>query len=144
MGSGASETMSLRDDLIRDEGFVPYAYKDTLGYLTIGVGFLVDKDKGGRMPDKVRDVWLDHLIAEHAQQLDKQLPWWRGRPQSVQDALQNMVYQLGIGGLLKFGKMLSCLHAGDWEGAKREGLDSTWAKQTPERAKRVTEMFRDV
>lgn len=35
----------LKKQLIRDEGDVPYAYQDSLGYWTIGAGFLIDKRK---------------------------------------------------------------------------------------------------
>lgn len=37
-----------------DEGRVPHAYQDHLGYWTIGVGHLIDKRKGGGLtPDEV-------------------------------------------------------------------------------------------
>lgn len=52
----------IKKQLIRDEGNVPYAYSDSLGYLTIGVGFLIDKRKGGRLPEAVewpnKPTWL--------------------------------------------------------------------------------------
>lgn len=37
---------------------MPHAYQDSLGYWTIGVGFLIDGRKGGRLPDAVRDFVL--------------------------------------------------------------------------------------
>ena len=61
----------LKKQLIRDEGDVPYAYQTALGYLTIGVGFLIDKRKGGRLPDAVRDFWLDYEINKTTAELEK-------------------------------------------------------------------------
>lgn len=135
------DRIALHKELERDEGRAPYVYKDHLGYDTAGVGFLVDKDKGGRIPDAVIDFWLDHILAEREKQLDQYIPWWRKMSDSRQRALLNMSYQLGVSGLLKFAKMLGCLQTGDWRGAYQNALDSTWARQTPERAKRVAELF---
>ena len=39
--------MNLIEQLIEEEGFKPYAYTDSLGYLTIGHGILIEKGKGG-------------------------------------------------------------------------------------------------
>ena len=39
----------LIKDLKRDEGWVPHAYKDSLGFWTIGYGFLIDEKRGGEL-----------------------------------------------------------------------------------------------
>lgn len=39
--------MTLASLLTSDEGRVPHAYQDHLGYWTIGVGHLIDRRKGG-------------------------------------------------------------------------------------------------
>lgn len=151
--------MSLRDDLIEDEGLRLKVYDCPAGYKTIGVGRNLETNPlspqevmalgatqadilaGHEITKDQAMILLDNDIAKVAQHLDKKLPWWRGRSQSVQDALCNVGFQLGVGGLLKFQKGLSCLHAGDMEGAKANFLDSLWAKQTPERARRVVAKF---
>jgi lysozyme len=127
----------LREELIRDEGWRAHAYKDSLGFDTIGFGFLVDERRGHGLPKRIADMWLDHLIAGVVTQLDHRLPWWRGQPDDVQRALVNMAYQLGIAGLLNFRKMLAALQAGNRAEAARQALDSRWAVQTPNRAARV-------
>ena len=53
-----------------------------------------------------------------------------------------MAFQLGIDGLLKFKNTLNLIEAGDYETASKEMLNSLWAKQTPERAKRLSEQIR--
>lgn len=132
---------ALKADLIRDEGRKESAYQDHMGFWTIGIGHLIDERKGGKLPPHIIDALLDHDIATAQAQLDDKVAWWKSRPESVQLALVQMVFQLGIGGLLKFQKMLSALHAGDYATARKEALDSAWAKQTPERAARVTALF---
>lgn len=151
--------MSLRDDLIADEGLRLKVYKCPAGFNTIAVGHNLDANPltpqevmalgattadllaGHEITKEQASLILDNDIENVHKQLDAKVMWWRGRSDSVKDALSNMCFQLGIGGLLKFQKMLSCLHAGDYDGAQREALDSAWATQTPERAKRVTELF---
>ena len=128
----------LKAELIADEGVVLKPYKCTAGRTTIGIGRNLD-DVGISRDEALR--LLESDIDRVEKDLDRELPWWRGRPDNVQRAMANQCFQLGINGLLKFKNMLSCLHAGDYEGAKRHGLDSEWAKQTPARAKRVTDLF---
>ena len=136
--------MAVRDVLLKEEGSVPYAYQDHLGIWTIGAGFQIDKDHGGRLPDEVRDFWLDFLIERCKADLDRNLSWWRGRPDWVQEGLILMCYQLGISGLLGFSKMLAAIHAGDYGTARQEALDSAWARdQTPARAARTAMLYSD-
>ena len=42
----------------RHEGFVSNAYKDSLGYLTIGYGRLIDKSKGGGISETEAEYLL--------------------------------------------------------------------------------------
>lgn len=136
------DRIALQKELEDDEGRVPYAYQDHLGYWTCGVGFLIDKSKGGRIPDPVIDFWLNYLIDEREKQMDQYLPWWRTLSDARQRALLNMAWQLGVSGLLGFPKMLGALQAGNWGEAYRQALDSKWAKiDTPERAQKVAAMF---
>lgn len=61
---------------------------------------------------------------------------------SRQMALENMAFQMGIGGLAKFTTMLKAMYDGDWEKAYRAGRDSLWYQQTKGRASRVTLVIR--
>ena len=136
------DRIALQKELEHDEGRVPYFYRDHLGYASCGIGFLIDKDKGGRIPEPVIDFWLNYLIEEREKQLDQYIPWWRKLSDKRQRALLNMSWQLGVSGLLGFPKMLGALEAGNWSEAYRQALDSKWAKvDTPKRAQRVAAMF---
>lgn len=127
----------LVEDLKDDEGWRPFAYRDHLGFLTIGYGFLIDERKTGRLPEAIGEQWLLHAASERWNQLVSRAPWVLDQPDDVQRALGNMVYQLGVDGLLNFRKMLDALQAGQRPQAAAEALDSKWAKQTPNRAHRV-------
>jgi lysozyme len=136
------DLVQLLDDLKRDEGFVAYAYQDTLGYWTIGYGFLIDKARGGGIPKEIAELWLLHEVAGKVSELAERWPHYQKQPDSVMLALANMAYQLGVSGLMRFKKMLTALETGDRERAAVEALDSTWAKQTPNRAQRVAALIR--
>lgn len=128
----------LKADLLRDEGLRLKPYADSLGIETIGIGRNL-RDVG--ISEEEARHMLDNDIARVVARLDAEFPWWKSRSESTQRALANMAFQLGIGGLEKFKTMLSCLQAGDYNGAKLAAFDSVWARQTPERAVRVVALF---
>lgn len=132
----------ILEDLKRDEGWRASAYQDHLGFWTIGYGFLIDARKGAGVPESIAEQWLDYLIAQKRAELEAKAPWVKSQPADVQRALLNMAYQLGVDGLLKFKTTLARLQAGDRAGAAASALESLWAKQTPARAKRVTDLIR--
>lgn len=136
------ETVKLIGELRRDEGCVLSAYRDSLGYLTIGVGRLVDKMRGGGISDEEADMLLANDIAKVRRQLDENLPWWRDLDAVRQRAIQNMAFQLGIAGLVGFKNSLALIRSGDWASAATNLQASKWAQQTPARAGRVIEMIR--
>lgn len=45
------------------------------------------------------------------------LPKWASYPETVQEALFDMGYNLGVGGLLKFHELLASAESGNWEAA---------------------------
>ena len=49
-----------------------------------------------------------------------------------------MCYQLGVTGFSKFKKTIAYLQNKEWRNASIEMLDSRWAKQTPNRAKEMS------
>lgn len=132
----------LIEDLKRDEGWVPHAYDDSLGFTTIGYGFLIDRRRGGRLPKRVAEIWLEILAFEKWHELCREKPFLIGLPEHVQRAVGNMAYQLGVAGVLQFRNMLAALERYDFEDAARQALISRWADQTPRRAQRVAALIR--
>lgn len=128
----------LRDE----EGEVLSAYPDHLGFLTIGVGRLIDKRKGGGITSEESAYLLGNDIAKVNSQLDAKLPWWRKLDEARQAVIQGMAFQMGIGGLLGFKNTLKMIEEGDYEGASKGMLNSLWAKQTPGRANRMSKQMK--
>lgn len=132
----------ITQDLVREEGFSPHAYRDTRGFLTIGYGRLIDKRRGKGLSQYEAREMLVNDVNRLIGSLDHNIPWWATQPENVQRALANMAYQLGTTGLLGFKKMLEALKQGDYNKAYIEALDSDWAQQTPQRARRIAELLR--
>lgn len=136
--------MTLTEQLRRDEGEVPHAYQDSLGYWTIGVGRLIDERRGGGLsPDEI-DYLLDNDIKAKTHEVLQALPWAAKLSEPRRAVLVNMAFQMGTKGLLAFHRTLGSIEDGQYGEAAVEMLDSTWAKQTPARAMRLaTQMESD-
>lgn len=135
--------MTIEERLERDEGFVPHAYQDHLGYWTIGIGTLIDKRKGGRISRAAALFMLDEKLAEIMADLDRWIPWWRGLDRTRREVLVTMAYQLGVTGLLKFENTLGAVRRGDYAAAADGMLASKWGRlDTPARAARAAHAMR--
>jgi len=132
----------LKQEISREEGFIPCAYKDSLGYWTIGIGRLIDRRKGGGISQEEAEYLLVNDIEKTIAGLHKALPWFDGTPEIVQRALINMAFQMGVEGLLGFKNTLDLIRQGKYSEAADNALKSKWAIQTPQRAKRVTNLIR--
>ena len=126
--------MSLIADIKRHEGYSKKVYKDTLGYDTIGIGFLVSSLE---LDEDVCDIILERRLRKNEQVLERKLTYYHGLPQNVKNILQNMYYQLG-NRLFNFVKTLHFIETEHYKAASIEMLDSLWAKQTPNRAKELS------
>ena len=133
---------NLRAQLIRDEGSVPHAYQDSLGYWTIGVGRLIDQRKGGKLSEAEIAFLLDNDIARHANELFAAIPWARDLDPVRQGVLINMAFNLGVPGLLKFANTLAAIKARDYDDAAVRMLQSRWADQVGLRAVRLAKQMR--
>lgn len=133
---------NLRDMLSLHEGRVPYAYRDSLGYLTIGVGHLVDRARGGRLPEHIIDALLDWDIEQKQKELFAALPWVRDLDPVREAVLTDMAFNLGIQGLLGFKRTLAAVKDGRWQDAATFMLQSKWAGQVGVRALRLSDMMR--
>lgn len=136
----------MNDNITRllrgDEGEVLTEYKDHLGYSTIGVGRLIDKRKGGGISKEESAYLLANDIMRFSTELDKRIPWWNSLDEARRGVLLAMAFQMGIDGLLGFKNTLEAVRLGQYDKAASGMLQSMWAKQTPERAGRMSEQMR--
>ena len=141
----------LKEEIISDEGEVLKVYKDHLGYPTVGVGHLIretddeyGKDVGYAITKTKSDEYLYHDLNNVLESCERAFNNWEKYPDEVRLILANMAFNLGITGLMKFRNMIREIDNGDYKQASIEGLDSRWAKQVYNRAKRLMNRLRDI
>ncbi|MGB4899103.1 MAG: glycoside hydrolase family protein [Ignavibacteria bacterium] len=133
----------LIKELKLDEGFMPHEYKDTLGFSTIGYGRLIDKRKGGGITEAEADYLLGNDVERVWEQLKKALPWVIDEPEGIQQALSMMAFQMGVKSVTGFSTTLKLIRTGNYVAAANNAMESLWAKQTPNRARKVTDLIRN-
>ena len=133
--------MNIVQQLKNEEGVKNHAYQDSLGYWTIGVGRLIDERKGGLLyPDEI-DYLLTNDIRRKTDGLNDALPWFHLLDEPRQAVLIQMAFQMGVKGLLAFSTTLSHVRVGRYAEAAVAMLESVWARQTPERAARLSKQM---
>ena len=131
---------TLRDQLKRHEGYRQHPYEDSVGKLTVGYGRNLD-DVG--VSEVEADIMLKNDMDSAKATLTLYLPWTKRLSQARFDVLHNMAFNMGIGKLVGFVKMLSALRAGDFDKAADEMLDSLWAQQVGTRATELAAQMRN-
>ena len=129
------------------EGFRSKVYLDTLGKRTVGYGHLCVEDhweddkeyEWGYLEEILHNdlreaiAGADELIEQHnCKDLEGQ----------AKEVVVEMVFQLGKTGVSKFKKMWEALSEYNYIGASFEMLDSKWANQTPNRAKKMAALMK--
>lgn len=132
----------LQDELIRDEGLRLAPYRDSLGYLTIGVGHLIQKgEKFGDITHYTAMGLLELDIGIAIRRLDNIYPQWRDLDDVRQRAMINLTFNLGYR-LADFHRFLHALKAGDWDKAADHLTQSRWYKQVRLRGPRIVHAIR--
>ena len=130
------ELQDIVEDIKRHEGFRPKVYECTEGYDTIGYGFAI---KDLTIDEDVATLILMKKLHTLLQRITVAFPWFKDVDETAKKVVINMCYQLGIRGFSKFKKTIYYLETEQYEEASIEMLDSLWAKQTPNRAKELSE-----
>jgi lysozyme len=131
---------SLRDRIIRHEGIRLKLYKDSLGYLTIGVGRCIELR--GISEDEAFYM-LNNDLLNSKREVNENMPWVLGLDEMRLNVLYEMSFQLGFNRLSLFKKMLSAMREGDFNRAADEMLDSAWHRQTPKRCEELAKIIRN-
>lgn len=126
-----------------EEGRTNVAKRDTRGRPFIGIGH----DDPALIPGVTR--WTDAQVdaqfqADYTHARDGIAHAWHGISglDPVRCAyLVSMAFQLGVGGVLTFSRMLSAAQAGQWRAMHDAALASDWHEQTPNRCNRAAMAF---
>ncbi|QDP47980.1 MAG: putative endolysin [Prokaryotic dsDNA virus sp.] len=123
----------LKEMLIKNEGMKLHPYLCTANKMTIGVGRnLSDNGITSAEAEQMLSNDMDNVFSD----LDRNIPFWQSLPYNIRLVLCDMAFNLGIKKLCKFHFMLEALEERNFELAAEELLDSTYAKQVKNRAKR--------
>lgn len=129
----------LIESIKKNEGYVPTVYKDSLGIDTIGYGFAI---KDLKLDEDICDIILNRKLALLLDRINNKFKWFRYMPPEIKDVVVEMCYQMGVYGFSCFKKTIAYLQDKQWEKASEEMLDSRWAIQTPNRAKRMSNIVK--
>lgn len=131
----------VSDMIKRHEGFKNKIYKDTEGVLTVGWGHALQA--GTEIPgpalELIFNADMDRVQMQYADLAEE----YGLRLDPVRCAvLQDMLFNLGPGGVRKFRRMLDCIKRGSYAEAAQEMMASSWSKQVGARSKELAEMMR--
>lgn len=127
------------EELKLDEGFRSHPYTDSLGYWTIGYGHhdgvtaktapISKEDAEFLLIERMEEAWDDAKAV---------VPSFDNLDGPRKGALLNLAYNLGRKKLSGFHGTLKAIDDQDWELAGKRLLNSLYARQVKNRAKRVS------
>ncbi len=141
----------LKEQIKRHEGEVLEVYEDSLGYLTLGVGHLIQKSDpeygqpaGTPVSQEVVDLYyaddFDKHVDETIHVCENNNIVFDALPESIQHVLVNMCFNLGANRLGKFRNMLAAVSTSDWKEMASQMEDSRWFGQVGRRSVELQEM----
>lgn len=132
---------NLREMIKRHEGVETHAYKCSQNKTTIGVGRNIDPDGGIGLSEAEIDYLLNNDINRCIGELSG-FVWFPDLNQERQNAIIDMVFNLGITRFKGFKNAIAAMSKSDFDTAADEFYDSRWAKQVGNRAIEICEMIR--
>lgn len=137
---------SLLGQLQRDEGVKYEIYLDHLGLATLGIGHLIkehDPEHGLPVGTPVSREQVENYFYQDVELAITECHKLYGKaefeswPDTVQEVVVNMMFNLGPNRLAKFIQFRSALLQHDWVKAAIAGRDSLWYSQVSRRAERL-------
>lgn len=137
---------NIIDQLKRDEGFRPNIYVDTMGKHTIGYGHNLDANPIPALVTPISEVlaiqFLGVDVERISRQLQLQLPWVVSLDDARHGVLQNMSFNLGVGGLMEFHHDIADTQAGNYDKAAADMQASAWYAEVGDRAVRLVKQMK--
>lgn len=114
--------------LVEHEGIKQFAYTDSRGFTTIGVGRCIHEGKGRGLTTEECFLLLRNDLIYFRNALLK-YDWFVNQDTVRRNALVELAFNLGVNGLLGFKKMISALTVNNYALAAKELVDSSWSRQ---------------
>ena len=130
----------LKNEIKKEEGYRLEVYIDTEGFPTGGYG---NKIIDGEKIPTTKEGWEELFEKDFSRACEGAMNIcgdWNIKDEA-KAIIIHMVYQMGVGGVLKFKNMWKALEVFDYETAAVEMLNSRWAVQTPGRAQELSKIM---
>lgn len=127
---------NLIERIKKNEGFRVSAYKDILGFKTIGYGHLIKSNEEFLLNKKFNRTYLTKLFnQDFNKSINDYLKYYKDKKhnQRTKNVIIEMIFQLGIYKQRKFVKMNKYIEKKQFFMAALEMKNSLWYKQTPKR-----------
>ena len=141
---------TIKEDLIRHEGYVAEIYLDSEHLPTFGIGHLVtevDPEHTWPVGTPVTDERiLSAFLTDFNEAYDDACAVFQDLEQHPDDVIRvcvNMAFNLGRTRLGKFKNMVAAVNAQDYPKAADEMMDSKWYGQVGRRSKELVELMRE-
>ena len=133
----------LKERIKEHEGYCEQTYRDTLGFETGGYGH---KILPGESIPTDRSGWETLFESDFQLAVNgaKNLVGDYDIAEEAREVIIEMVYQMGETGVSKFKNALAHLKEQRYKECSLELLDSRWAIQTPNRAKRLAQIMEKI
>jgi len=142
---------TIKEDLIRHEGYVTSIYLDSENLPTFGIGHLVteqDIEFSWPVGTPVTDERILNVFAEDCNDAytDACAVFLNleSHPDDVIRVCVNMAFNLGRNRLSKFKKMITAVNEGNYDTAADEMVDSKWYRQVNRRGVELVDLMRSV
>lgn len=129
---------TIEEQLKLHEDYRRYPYEDSTGHTTVGIGRNLN-DKG------ITPTEAMILLKNDLRPIKRELAnheWYTKLSEVRRKVVLDMAFNLGIGGLFEFEKMIHAIKKDDYTQAALEMLDSLWADQVGKRAERLARMMK--
>ena len=135
----------LKKRIKKNEGFSYTVYKDQLGNPTIGYGHLIKPSENYLFLKKHNKNDLNRLFEEDFNKalisFNKHFNKPNIRSRKKSELIIEMIFQIGIKGVLNFKKMIKQIKNNNNHLAALEMMDSLWYLQTPRRVESLIKYF---
>jgi lysozyme len=124
------------DRIKQEEGFSSTMYQDTSNQISIGYGTNLSY---GITEAEAELLLIHRLEVIHAKLTSYH--WYNKLTFNRKYVIISMAYQLGFTGLFQFKHFIWRVQHGYYKAASNAMLESLWAQQTPNRAKRLSKLM---